>query len=213
MNLDDIDWTDRFWSKIDPTSGFGPYGTCWEWKASRNKEVYGRYRFDNKITGSHRYAYELYFGPIPLDKPCVCHYCNNPPCCNPSHLYVGTKKDNAQQMAREGRQRFQKHPESIPRGDNHHNRLHPERMACGDANGSRKYPDRLSRDEKHSIRMKEVAARGERHGNVKIPDIRIAEIFLMYNRGMLQREIAREINVSRSQISRILLGKQRVCPK
>jgi hypothetical protein len=43
---------------------------------------------------AHRVAYELFVGPVP-DGMFVCHRCDNPPCCNPAHLFIGTAKDNA----------------------------------------------------------------------------------------------------------------------
>jgi hypothetical protein len=57
----------------------------------------------------HRLAYEAFVGPIPSSL-CVCHHCDNPPCCNPAHLFVGTVADNNADRDRKGRG-------VIPRGE------------------------------------------------------------------------------------------------
>lgn len=79
------DLVKQFWLNVDKR---GPY-ECWEWKGLRNKGGYGKFHGE----GSHRFALESSIGFIPVDK-FVLHKCNNPACCNPRHLYVGTRIDN-----------------------------------------------------------------------------------------------------------------------
>lgn len=90
---------ERFWAKVDKR---GP-DACWPWLASRCDSGYGKFRV-GKMTRSHRVAFELGGGEIP-DGQCVLHRCDNPACCNPAHLFVGTFNDNVQDMVRKGRQR------------------------------------------------------------------------------------------------------------
>lgn len=85
----------RFWGKVDKC---GP-DECWEWQAARNKD-YGWFRHNGSTYFAHRVAFVITNGDVEL---CVLHTCNNPPCCNPKHLYAGTLKDNAQQCFDDGR--------------------------------------------------------------------------------------------------------------
>jgi hypothetical protein len=85
---------------------------CWQW-AGHTRNKYGTLWVDGKGVKANRLAYELYREPIPSDKNnhygtmLVCHKCDNPLCVNPNHLFLGTSKDNMQDMSRKGRQRDQ----------------------------------------------------------------------------------------------------------
>lgn len=75
---------------------------CWVWQGGRNKAGYGQMRIGKPQFGAHRIAYFLATGvnPVALN---VCHKCDNPPCCNPSHLFLGTTKDNRHDCIEKGR--------------------------------------------------------------------------------------------------------------
>lgn len=75
---------------------------CWIWQTQVSTAGYGRLRFLDETLMAHRVAYELYNGPIPPDT-LVCHACDNPPCANPSHLFLGDNADNMQDMVNKGR--------------------------------------------------------------------------------------------------------------
>lgn len=83
----------RFWAKVAIASP----DDCWEWQASRTKGQYGQFKMDNARVLAHRVAYLLSNGPIP-EGLLVLHRCDNPPCCNPAHLSIGTGKDNTRDM-------------------------------------------------------------------------------------------------------------------
>ena len=105
---------ERFWNKVDKTPGHGPNEDCWEW-TGRKKYVeygYGRFWFNRKDGMAHRYSYELHKGEIPEGLE-VCHSCDNPSCVNPDHLWVGTHKENMQDMKRKSRSAKIKVPDNI----------------------------------------------------------------------------------------------------
>lgn len=85
-----------FWSKVDRT------GDCWPWTGCKNWAGYGKVGVENQLKGTHRVAWELTNGPIP-DGLHVCHRCDNPPCCNPDHLFLGTRSDNMRDAWAKGR--------------------------------------------------------------------------------------------------------------
>lgn len=80
---------------------------CWEWIGLRTPKGYGRLPIlgkRNVETSAHRYAWEIFFGPIPEGK-LICHRCDNPWCVNPEHLFVGSHLDNALDAKAKGRTR------------------------------------------------------------------------------------------------------------
>jgi hypothetical protein len=82
----------------------GPLETkCLEWQRTfQNDKGYGYAIYKRRTYRTHRLFYILYNGPIPEDLR-VCHHCDNPPCCNPEHLFLGTDHDNVLDCMTKGR--------------------------------------------------------------------------------------------------------------
>lgn len=73
------------------------------WTAALDPAGYGQMRVDDVAHHAQRVAYRVWVGPIPKNKPFVCHHCDMPACIRPDHLFAGTNEDNMQDMARKGR--------------------------------------------------------------------------------------------------------------
>jgi hypothetical protein len=89
---------------------------CWNWKLGGDKRGYGRIAISKngkkRHLSVHRVSYETFNGPIP-DGLVVRHKCDNPSCCNPEHLELGTTADNMQDMVQRGRSLIgEKNPDS-----------------------------------------------------------------------------------------------------
>jgi hypothetical protein len=80
---------DEFWKRVKNVGGEG----CWEWSMSRNIYGYGIAHHLKKRIGAHRLSWTLTNGEIPEGMQ-VLHKCDNPPCCRPDHLFLGTPLDN-----------------------------------------------------------------------------------------------------------------------
>lgn len=88
----------RFWRRVSKGDG------CWEWVGLVSKSGYGKFTLHGRTIGAHRAAWILTHGPIPPGMY-VCHHCDNPPCCRPDHLFLGTPLDNLRDCSQKGRKR------------------------------------------------------------------------------------------------------------
>ncbi len=108
---------DRFWEKVR----IGSEDECWPWTAATSNRGYGLFgRYDKRggLVLATRMAFRMFYGGDPY--PCyVLHQCDNPLCCNPEHLFLGTKSDNMQDCLSKGRHYSVTLPELILRGEAH----------------------------------------------------------------------------------------------
>lgn len=96
----------RFWSRVDKSAG---PDACWPWTAGKRPTGYGTAYIGGagrnatkKMDGAHRIAYRYATGVEPGENV-VCHSCDNPSCCNPAHLWLGTQKQNMADAKAKGR--------------------------------------------------------------------------------------------------------------
>jgi len=170
-----IPMAERFWSKVRV---LGP-DDCWEWQAYRNPHGYGTIGTggrDGTMALAHRVAYELTYGVIPSSAPHICHHCDNPPCCNPKHLFAGTHSDNMRDCVAK---------------DRHVGSVCPERLAHGARNGSRTHPEKRLRGDQHPVARLRAA---------DIPIIRSVAHHSSVS------AIARRFDVGRTTINNVLNG-------
>lgn len=131
----------RFWSKVEVNSK----NQCWPWLAGKRPSGHGDFQAPYGATYAHRFAYSIVNGDAP-DGLVVRHKCDNPSCCNPNHLIIGTH------------------------GDNVKDRVDRSRSATGEANGRAKLTLMQATAIKHSnLSPKELA----RHYRVTVRAIEL----------------------------------------
>jgi hypothetical protein len=97
----------RLFDRVDIPYPWPRNDSCWTWKGATTHFGHGVIGLGVRGQGNamtHRVSWELHFGPVP-DGLCVLHTCDNPPCVNPNHLWLGTRLDNNRDMIAKGRYR------------------------------------------------------------------------------------------------------------
>ena len=203
----------RFWKHVQKTH------SCWVWTGTKDRKGYGRINSNGSPMLSHRLSWEIHFGPIP-DGLNVLHRCDNPPCCNPEHLFLGDNAENMQDCSRKGR---------TTRGE----RSASSKLTTAQVAEirSRYATEYISQDElakefdvspatiseiirgviwNHTFASQDAKphkARGSKVKGSKLVEADIAQIRSKAAQGTTQAELAIEYGVSRRNINRIVNGK------
>lgn len=178
---------ERFFSHINKREDTG----CWEWTGSDNNKGYGTITIQGVKKSTHRLSWELHNGPIP-DNMCVCHKCDNPPCCNPDHLFLGTKKDNMHDCSEKNR----------AKGGGLSGELHPMYGRRGEL--SPIYGRKHAEESKVIMSDK---ARGEKNSSAKLTENDVIAIRQMVESGSSYPQIASIFNVSTASVCNIIKRK------
>lgn len=169
-----------FWARVQKSGDDDD--DCWPWLLDTQAGGYGQLQrrgVSQQPLLAHRVAWELCYGPIPAGQH-VLHRCDNPPCCRPSHLFLGTQVDNANDRHAKGR------------------------TASGDANGARTKPERNP-----FVRNRGSGLRGAQHPRAKLTDAAVTQIRLRAAAGERHHALGREYGVSQTHIKRLVDGVNR----
>ncbi len=206
----------RLWPYVDQSAP----DKCWEWKRTKTRAGYGLLTIKYKNYYAHRLAWELANNSEVPTGMFVCHRCDNPACCNPAHLFIGTQKENIQDA---------KEKKRIPYGEAHHGtNLTDEdirairNFAYGSELTRQQIADRFGivRSTVNDIisgrtwthvdpdwKPPESKSRGIAHPNSKLTEDDIREIRELASEGLSQRKIAKQFGVTRGTIEPILKGE------
>ena len=228
----------RFWARVDrfgPVPAQAPHiGACWIYTRGTDRHGYGRFGVGRVVILAHRFAYAARrrWREVPAGLQ-VLHRCDNPPCCNPAHLFLGTPGDNMADKVAKGRQAkgatsgAHSKPDRRPRGELHGNavlsdadvatirRLYRGRDA-GPTQDDLAVQFGVSRAAINDIVRARTRTQGAKPTRTdqrfKLTDAQVAEIRAAY-RGPrprpTQTELARRFGVTQAQIQLIVSGKSR----
>lgn len=118
----------NFWKKVDSEEG---KDACWPWLGVMDRWGYGSYSYSlgegaYKTEGSHRIAWRLANRRSIPPGMCICHTCDFPACCNPKHLWLGTREQNTKDAMEKGRLRGRNKVNNIPTPERHKKYKNPQ---------------------------------------------------------------------------------------
>lgn len=209
---------ERFFSRFTRAEG------CWEWQGHPDEDGYGQMRIGKRrVAKAHRISWMIHKGIVP-DGLCVLHRCDNPPCVNPDHLFLGTSTDNNKDRDSKGRG-------NAPKGERVRSAKLTNMTAAQilqdfipgtttEAHLAKKYGVTQGainsllrgRSWKHlnvplpQFTFTDTRARGERSGQAKLTENQVKEIRRMYATGNYSQQfIANKFGVRQTLISNIVL--------
>lgn len=158
---------------------------CWIWQGGKGSKGYGQISIGGFTKKVHRVMFEINIRALNPGE-FACHHCDNPPCCNPDHLFAGSAFDNNEDMRKKGRMR----------------------RACGDLSGARLHPERVPRGMSNGAYTKpERRRKGENHGMSKLTVGDVIEIRSRCARGEIQRIVALSFGITKDNVSKVVLRK------
>jgi hypothetical protein len=149
---------------------------CWVWTGGKFDFGYGACWDGDRTTQAHRVSWVLAHGHLP-PKTCVLHKCDNPPCVNPAHLFLGSRSDNTADMIRKGRAKL----------------TGPITPATGDRNGSRTSPE--SRPKGSAVKTS------------KLTLAQVLEIRRLRADGLERNAVAAQFGIAPGHVSQITSGR------
>ncbi len=152
----------RFWRKVDRSAGAN---CCWPYLGCKSQDGYGSFQINKRAKRAHRCAYIYKNGRIPHGLS-ICHKCDNPICCNPSHLWAGTTAENMADKKLKNRQAS---------GAKHGSKTKPESVRSGEANGMAKLTARDIPDIRRMAASVPYAVVGLRYGVTESTISKIAQ--------------------------------------
>lgn len=190
-----------FWNKVNQDGPIILDTPCWIWTAYTFSKGYGQFWNGSRIMLAHRYSWELHYGTLPKNL-FICHKCDNPPCVNPEHLFLGTHQDNMDDM--------------IAKNRDYHNKKLTDAQVLQIYNSIKPAKDVAEEYKVHVSTIHEIK-RGvtykkvtEHHfkkvgkGRQKLTD---EQVLLIFSSPKTLRQIGEEFNITPEMVSYIKKGK------
>lgn len=162
--------TETFLSRVNPDGPVPVHlpelGPCWVWTGATNPKGYGRFQWNKRQSQAPRVAWEIAYGPVP-DGLWVLHRCDNPACCRPNHLFLGTAAENSADMMAKGRRRGST-PRPRPGELNHQAKLtEPQVIRIRRDRAGGRLLREVASEHGVSVSLVSMIVRGERWGHLQ----------------------------------------------